>query len=43
MAEGERMGMLETARKFLKAGVDPKIIRDTTGISEEELEDQEIK
>jgi predicted transposase/invertase (TIGR01784 family) len=46
MAEGEKIGMekgivagrLETARKLLKAGVDPKIIRDTTGISEEELE-----
>ena len=43
MTEGKRMGRLETARKLLKAGVDPKIIRDTTGISEEELEDQEIK
>jgi predicted transposase/invertase (TIGR01784 family) len=43
MTEGKRMGMLEAARKFLKAGVDPKIIRDTTGISEEELKNQEIK
>jgi len=43
MAEGERMGRLETARKLLQAGVDPKIIRDTTGISKEELKDQEIK
>jgi len=34
LAEGERMGKLETARKLLKAGVDPKIIRDTTGISD---------
>ena len=42
MAEGERMGRLETARKLLKAGVDPKIIRDTTGISEEEFENQKI-
>ena len=36
LAEGEKMGRLETARNLLKAGVDPKIIRDTTGISEEE-------
>jgi len=37
MAEGDRMGRLETARRLLNAGVDPKIIRDSTGISEEEL------
>jgi len=43
LAEGKRMGMMETARKFLKAGVDPKIIRDTTGISKEELKDHTIK
>jgi len=51
LAEGEKIGMkkgmaegrLETARKLFKAGVDPKIIRDSTGISEEELENQEIK
>jgi len=36
LAEGERKGMLEAARKLLKAGVDPKIVRDTTSISEEE-------
>ena len=40
LAEGERMGRLETARKLLKAGFDLKTIRDTTGISEEELENQ---
>jgi predicted transposase/invertase (TIGR01784 family) len=43
MAEGERKGRLEAARKLLKAGVDPKIIRDTTGISEEELGNEQMK
>jgi len=37
IAEGEKRGRLETARKLFQLGVDPKIIRDSTGISEEEL------
>ncbi|MEW6381966.1 MAG: hypothetical protein AB1611_20510, partial [bacterium] len=43
MEKGERMGRLETARKLFQAGVDPKIIRDSTGISEEELKNQQTK
>ncbi len=35
--KGEKIARLDTARKLLQLGVDLKIIRDTTGISEEEL------
>ena len=35
--KGAKLAGLETARKLLQLGVDIKIIRDTTGISEEEL------
>ncbi len=37
LEKGEKLGRLETARRLLKLGIDLKIIRDTTGISEEEL------
>ncbi|MEW5803173.1 MAG: Rpn family recombination-promoting nuclease/putative transposase [bacterium] len=37
MAEGEKRGKLESARKLFQLGVDPEIIRSSTGISEEEL------
>ncbi|MEW6379174.1 MAG: ATPase, partial [bacterium] len=40
MEKGERMGRLEAARKLFQAGIDPKIIRDSTGISEEEFENE---
>ncbi len=35
--KGEKLGRLETAGKLLKMGIDLKTIKDTTGISEEDL------
>ena len=37
LAKGENLAGLATAKKLLQLGVDLKIIRDATGVSEEEL------